>query len=264
MNTQTPYILIADDESPARNRLHTLLKDIEGGFVVLEAKNGHEVLAMAHQYAIDIVLLDIRMPGLDGLETAQHLNKMAKPPAIIFTTAFDAYALQAFDLNAIDYLLKPIRAERLKMAIDKARVLLPHQVQALTPLIPTRSHISIVERGRVQLISIQDVIYFRAELKYITVRTTQKAYLLDDTLNNLEQIFGSMFIRLHRNCLVSQAYIAGFDKRLLSSHEQYPQDQENSMEDAKEKQWVALLKGLPEVIPVSRRQQHLIRTFILQ
>lgn len=241
----TLNILITDDEAPARSRLRDLLGDIDNVHVIAEAKNGKEALNFATELKPDIVLLDIRMPEMDGIEAAQHLQKLPKPPAIIFTTAFDNYAIQAFDMNAVDYLLKPIRFERLQTALQKARTLLPQQLTALTPLSPQRTHLSITERSRILLVPIADIIYLRAELKYITVRTTEREYLIEESLTHLEQEFGNIFIRLHRNCLVANAYIIGYEK---PNHDEHG-----------EKQWVALLKNVPETIAVSRRQQHLIR-----
>jgi len=238
-------ILITDDEAPARSRLRDLLADIDNVHIVAEAKNGKEALDLAGELQPDIILLDIRMPGMDGIEAAQHLQKLPKPPAIIFTTAFDNYAIQAFDMNAVDYLLKPIRLERLQAALQKARTILPKQLAALTPLSPQRTHLSITERSRILLIPITDIIYLRAELKYITVRTAEREYLIEESLTHLEQEFGDIFIRLHRNCLVASAFITGYEKRNYDEHG--------------EKQWVALLKNVPETIAVSRRQQHLIR-----
>lgn len=249
-HSPTLTILIADDEAPARNRLRELLADVSGINIVAEAKNGQEALNLVNDYLPDIVLLDIRMPGMDGVEAAQHLQKLAEPPAIIFTTAYDSYAMQAFDMNAIDYLLKPIRFERLQTAINKARALLPSQLEALAPLNPQRTYLSISERGRVLLVPIAEVIYLRAELKYVTVRTAAREYLLEESLTHLEQEFSSIFIRLHRNCLVATAYILGYEKRRIENRD------ENG--EAREKQWVALLKDIPETISVSRRQQHLI------
>ncbi|MFZ3086867.1 MAG: LytTR family DNA-binding domain-containing protein, partial [Methylotenera sp.] len=210
-----------------------------------EAKNGKEALNFATELQPDIVLLDIRMPEMDGIEVARHLQKLPKPPAIIFTTAYDNYAIQAFDMNAVDYLLKPIRFERLQTSLQKARALLPRQLAALTPLSPQRTHLSITERSRILLVPIIDIIYLRAELKYITVRTAEREYLIEESLTHLEQEFGNIFIRLHRNCLVASAFITGYEKRNHDKHG--------------EKQWVALLKNVPETIAVSRRQQHLIR-----
>ena len=241
----TLNILITDDEALARSRLRDLLADIDNVHIVAEAKNGKEALNFATELQPDIVLLDIRMPEMDGIEVARHLQKLPKPPAIIFTTAYDNYAIQAFDMNAVDYVLKPIRFERLQTALQKARTLLPQQLAALTPLSPRRTHLSITERSRILLVPIVDIIYLRAELKYITVRTTEREYLIEESLTHLEQEFGNIFIRLHRNCLVASAFITGYEKR---NHDEHG-----------EKQWVALLKNVPETITVSRRQQHLIR-----
>ena len=237
-------ILIADDEAPARNRMRDLLAEIENLAVVAEAKNGKEAIELALETKPDLMLLDIRMPLMDGIEAAQHAQKLEPKPHIIFTTAFDAYAIKAFDLNAIDYLLKPIRLERLQTAINKAHALKPKQMEALKPLQKMRTHLSIHERGRVLLVPIETIIYLRAELKYVTVRTAEREYLIEESLTNLEIEFGERFIRLHRNCLVARHFIAGYEKRL---------NQDN------EPQWVALLKEISETVAISRRQQYLIR-----
>ena len=247
-------ILIVDDETPARNRLRALLADLNHSAEVLEAKNGLEAIAIAEKSAVNPVLLDIRMPEMDGLETARHLNKLSPAPAIIFTTAYDAHALQAFDLNAIDYLLKPVRAERLSLALEKARSLKPSQMEALQPLESTPKHISINERGRILLIPVEEIVYFRAELKYITVRTLNKEYLLEDALLRLENVFANQFVRCHRNCLVAKKFILGFEKRILETPLA-----EDHLPNQKDKQWVVLLKGLNEIIPISRRQQHIVK-----
>ena len=237
-------ILIADDEAPARNRLRDLLADIANVALVAEAKNGKEAIDLALQTKPDLMLLDIRMPLMDGIEAAQHAQKLAPKPHIIFTTAFDAYAMKAFDINAIDYLLKPIRLERLQAAINKAHALQPNQLAALKPLQKIRSHLSIHERGRVLLVPIETIIYLRAELKYVTVRTAEREYLLEESLTNLEAEFGERFVRLHRNCLVAPRFITGYEKRKNADDEL---------------QWMAMLNGIPETIAISRRQQHLVR-----
>ena len=237
-------ILIADDEAPARNRLRDLLGDIKNVSIVAEAKNGKEAIDLALETKPELMLLDIRMPVMDGIEAAQHAQKLEPKPHIIFTTAFDAYAIKAFDLNAIDYLLKPIRLERLQTAINKAHALQPKQIVALRPLQKSRTHLSIHERGRVLLVPIETIIYLRAELKYITVRTAEREYLIEESLTNLEVEFGERFIRLHRNSLVAPPFIAGYEKRLNAENEQ---------------QWVAILKNIPETVAISRRQQHLVR-----
>ena len=242
------HLLIADDEAPARNRLRDLLAEIDHVAIVAEAKNGIEAIDMALETKPNLMLLDIRMPVMDGIEAAQHAQKLQPRPHIIFTTAFDVYAIKAFDLNAIDYLLKPIRQERLQAAINKAHALQPNQIAASKPLQDifkkSRSHLSIHERGRVLLVPIETIIYLRAELKYITVRTVEREYLIEESLTHLEVEFGERFIRLHRNCLVAPSFIAGFEKRLNAENEQ---------------QWVALLKGTLETVAISRRQQHLVR-----
>ncbi len=238
-------ILIADDEAPARNRLRDLLTDIASVSVVAEAKDGKQALDLAIELQPDVMLLDIRMPLMDGLEAAEHAQKLEPKPHIIFTTAYDAYAIKAFDLNAIDYLLKPIRLERLQAAIDKVPAVQPQRgIDALKSLQKPRSHLSIHARGRVVLVPIHDIVYCRAELKYVTVRTTEHEYLLEESLTNLEAEFAEVFIRLHRNCLVAQQYISSYEKRL---------------DEKGDAQWHAILKGVPESIVVSRRQQHLIR-----
>jgi two-component system response regulator AlgR len=242
-------ILIADDEPPARNRLRDLLGDIALIQVVAEAQNGKEAVELAVLHTPDLILMDIRMPLMDGIEAAQHLQLLASPPKLIFTTAYDAYAIKAFELNAIDYLLKPIRQERLETALQKVRALLPTQIDSLKPLQPIRTHLSIHERGRVVLVPLTDVIYFRAEQKYVTVRTVEREFLLEDSLTQLELEFGERLLRLHRNCLVAKPYILGFEKRTITN------------DDAQiEQQWVAILKGVQETIAVSRRQQHLIKS----
>ena len=244
MNTQSLKIIVADDETPARNRLRELLAEIDGVCVVGEARNGKEALMLALDTGADLVLLDIRMPQMDGIEAAGHLQKVAPPPAIIFTTAFDSYAMQAFDVNAVDYLLKPIRLERLQSAIAKARALLPGQLAALQSMQRQRTHFSVTERGRVLLVPVADVIYLRAELKYLTLRTRERSYLVEDTLTAIEQEFGDYFLRLHRNCLVAQHCILGYEKR-------HDGDSEHG--------WTVLLRDVPDTLAVSRRQHHVLR-----
>lgn len=255
---RTLKLLLADDETPARNRLRELLGDINGIEIVAEAGNGKEAIEMAVINKPDVMLLDIRMPLMDGLEAAQHAQKLEPKPHIIFTTAFDAYAIKAFDVNAIDYLLKPIRLERLQTAINKAQALMPKQLAAIIPLQKMRSHLSIHERGRVLLVPIEHIIYLRAELKYVTVRTIEREFLIEDSLTTLESEFAGRFIRLHRNCLVANAFIVGYEKRAANiSTDHLTGDIET--EALKDLHWVAILKGISDVVIVSRRQQHVIR-----
>ncbi|HEX5128298.1 MAG TPA: LytTR family DNA-binding domain-containing protein [Usitatibacter sp.] len=246
---EVPRILLADDEGPARSRLRDLLDECREAFplaVVDEARNGKEVLAVLEREKVDIVLLDIRMPEMDGMEAARHIAGMAQPPAIIFTTAFDAYALNAFEVNAIDYLLKPIRRERLLAALGKARTAPAVSRQALDAAAnQPRKHLSIHERGKIHLVPLGEILYLRAELKYVTVRTGQREYLVEESLQHLEEEFEGTFVRIHRNCLVARAAISGFEK--------------NSEES--ESGWAVVIRATGEKLPVSRRQHHVVKQF---
>lgn len=241
-------VLIVDDEAPARNRMRDLLADVHPALpvtIVGDVAGGREALRRAEGGGIDVVLLDVRMPGMDGIEVAQHLQKLEPPPAVIFTTAYDAYAIQAFDLHAVDYLLKPIRAARLQEALARAAQIRMPKTEVLRELQQApRTCLSAAERGKVYLIPVEDVRYLRAELKYVTVRTAQREYLIEESLTRLEQEFGARFVRVHRNCLVARAAIRGFEK---------------TGTDAGDGGWQVVLAGLDERIPVSRRQQHVVR-----
>jgi len=197
-------ILIVDDELPARSRLRNLVADLQAGEVVAEAGNGQQALTLCQQHQVDVVLLDIRMPGMDGVEAANHLKKLEHPPAVIFTTAYDEYALQAFDAHAIDYLLKPIRKERLQEALKKAGHLTQAQYAAIEEAnkkVP--QYISAHAQGGLKLINIEDVIYFYAEHKYVTVFHKDGQVLIEESLKSLEQKYQGGFIRIHRNALVA-------------------------------------------------------------
>ena len=244
-------IFVVDDEPPARNRLRDLLRDCSEQLpleVVGEAGNGQEALDKLSETPADVVLLDIRMPQMDGIELAQHLHKLPKPvPVIIFTTAYDDHAIKAFELHAVDYLLKPIRLGRLFDALNRARAAVPMHVETLRDLLPEpRKHLSIHERGKIHLVPIEQVLYLRAELKYITVRTAEHEYLLEESLTALEKEFAARFVRIHRNCLVAKEAIEGFEK-------------EGGEEG--ESGWMVKLKGLDEMLAISRRQQHIVKEF---
>lgn len=254
MNTAL-RVLIVDDEAPARRRLRELLADNAPALateVVGEANNGKEALDQLHALRPDVLLLDIRMPVMDGIETAEHLLSLDHAPAVIFTTAFDDYAIQAFDVNAVDYLLKPIRAERLLSALQKAKALGASRVEALKEALGrARTHLAIGDRGRILLVPVADIAFLKAELKYITVRTLEKEYLLEESLTKLEQEFAAQFVRIHRNCLLSRAFIEGFERV-----DHAPEEGESTGSG-----WVARLRGMQERLPVSRRQQHIIKEF---
>lgn len=242
-------ILVVDDELPARNRLKEILQDVGEQLsltVVAEASDGVKAVTLLNELSIDIVLLDIRMPTMDGIEVARHMQNLATPPAIIFATAFDAYAVQAFELNAVDYLLKPIRRERLQAALEKARGRLGAPQAGLEQLPQrARGHLSVSERGKILLVPVADILYLRAELKYITVKTVQREYLLEESLTNLEEEFKNSFLRIHRSCLVARSAIRGFER----------------VTDDGDGHWVVLLNGSDEKLPVSRRQQQVIKEY---
>jgi two-component system response regulator AlgR len=243
-------VAIVDDEAPARNRIRDLLGDCAARLplaIVGEAANGVAALELLAGVETDVALLDIRMPEMDGLELAQHLRKLPQPPAVIFTTAYDVHAIRAFELHAIDYLLKPIRAERLHDALTRARGARPAQADVLRDIRQApRTRLSVQERGRIRLVPVDEIIYLKAELKYVTVRTAAREYLIEESLVRLEQEMGKRFVRIHRNCLVARAAIRGFERAA---------DQNG------EARWMVLLNGLDEKLPVSRRQQAIVREF---
>lgn len=207
-------IVIVDDEAPARARLRELLRDVPDCNVVGEASNGREALELWERLQPDVMLLDIRMPVMDGLETARHLAAMDKPPAVIFTTAFDEFAVAAFDTHAIAYLLKPVRREKLVEAIQSAGRL--NRVQ-LTRLATQRGgearrHLCARLRDKLHVVAIENVQCFIAEQKYVTVCHTGGELLIDEALKDLEQEFAGRFLRVHRNALVALAFVESFDK----------------------------------------------------
>jgi len=235
-------VLIVDDEAPARRRLRDVLADCADQLpvdIVGEADNGLDALNQAQQQTVDAVLLDIRMPGMDGLECATHLNTLDKPPAIIFSTAYEVYACQAFDLNAVDYVLKPVRADRLMRALSRAHTLSDSMLERLRAAHPkARTHLSVNEKGRIVLIPVADILYLKAELKYVTVRTEAREFLIEESLTRLETEWPDTFVRIHRNCLAARARIRevgklpgeedghflrldGLDERLMVSRRQY-------------------------------------------
>jgi two-component system response regulator AlgR len=240
-------VVIVDDEAPARSRLKELLADCAGELPLVitgEAASGPAAIELLAAEPADVVLLDVRMPEMDGIEVAQHLQKLERPPAVIFATAYDAYAIRAFEVHAVDYLLKPIRLARLKEAL--ARALAAPRPEVLSAIArAARTHLSAQERGKIHLIPLKDVIYLKAELKYVTVRTAAREYLIEEALTKLEEEFGERFVRAHRNCLVARAAVRGFERAI----------------EAGEANWEVLLNGVEERIAVSRRQQHIVREF---
>ena len=216
-------ILVVDDEVLARQRLVAMLAEVEDCTVVGQAGNGREAVEMAEALAVDAVLLDIAMPVMDGLEAARHLARLERPPAVIFCTAYDEHALAAFEAAAVDYLVKPVRMERLHESIQRAR----RGRSAATPArsgIPAgqarqRSHLAARMRGSLRLIPIEDVHYLQAEEKYVVVHHARGEDLIEESLKSLEEEFSERFVRIHRNCLVARHEIIEL-KRIADGHVQ--------------------------------------------
>ena len=206
-------VLIVDDEKPARDRLRRILDDEPGYEVVAEAGNGNEALEVAARMQPDIVLLDIRMPGMDGIETARHLNRSDPPPAIVFTTAYDEYAIAAFEARAIGYVLKPVRRARLVGALQHASRLAPATLrEAGATLDSQRQHICANAHGELRLIPIEEISAFRADQKCVSVDHDNGQDLIDDSLKSLEAEFGNRFVRIHRGALIAVDRIRRVEK----------------------------------------------------
>ncbi|OAX53567.1 LytR/AlgR family response regulator transcription factor [Xanthomonas graminis] len=198
-------VVIADDEPLARERLRALLAEHLGVEVLAEAGNGLEALRACADLHPDLVLLDIAMPGIDGLETARHLASFEPRPAVVFCTAYDAHALSAFEAAAIDYLMKPVRAERLAAALERARTFMAGRSSATAlPSQQRRSHLCARLRGSLRLIPVDDIHYLQAEEKYVVVHHARGEDLIEESLKSLEEEFAERFVRIHRNCLVAR------------------------------------------------------------
>jgi two-component system response regulator AlgR len=233
--------LVVDDEALARERLRQLLEELEGLEVCGEAANGREALLQCERLRPDLVLLDIRMPVMDGLEAARHLAAGERPPAVIFTTAYEEHALEAFETHALDYLLKPVRRERLLMAVERVRRLGPAPTTLADPA--ARSHICARVRGTLQVMPIEEVRYFQADNKYVTARDAGQALLIEDALKALEEEFTDRFMRIHRNALVARAHVKALEK------------------DA-EGRCLVVLDGVEEKLEVSRRHAPELRRWL--
>jgi two-component system, LytTR family, response regulator AlgR len=244
-------IFIADDEAPARERMKELLQDIAAELpteVVGEARHGLEAVERVPQSGAQVLLLDIEMPGMRGLEVARHLAGLETGPAVIFVTAHDRHAVEAFELNALDYLLKPVRAQRLAAALKKAGASrAPLGEQLARAQSQAREYLSVTERHRIVLVPVRDIIYLRAEQKYVTLCTKARTHLIEEPLIALENEFTEQFVRIHRNCLVARAAIRGFERAAPSQDEPH---------------WLVVLDGIEERLPVSRRQWPLLRELV--
>ena len=241
-------VLIADDEPLARERLAALLAELGGHRVVAAVGDGRSALDACQAHSPDVVLMDIEMPEMDGLEAARHLAGMESPPAVVFCTAYDEHALAAFEAAAVDYLLKPVRAERLLEALRRAVARAPSEQAGAIDRIALatetrRRHLSVHERGRVLLVPVDEIVYLKAELKYITVRTAQREYLVEEALSALEDEFRDRFVRIHRNALVARDAIAGFERVV-------PDEGAETTDPF----WQVVLRDVPERLPISRRQ----------
>jgi two-component system, LytTR family, response regulator AlgR len=206
-------VLVVDDELPARERLRSLLAEIGDLEVIGEAVSGQEALVQTHELGPDVVLLDVRMPGMDGLETARHLTVLEEPPAVIFTTAYDQYAVEAFEAHAVGYLLKPVRKEQLAASLLRAGRLTRPQLQKIAASGEARrSHIAARRREGVRLIPLEEVQFFLADQKYTTVGHLNGEDLIEDSLRLLESEFGTAFVRIHRNALVAVKYLERIER----------------------------------------------------
>lgn len=241
-------ILVVDDEAPARERMVRLLSQIEGDYdLVGEAADGIEALEICRTKSVDLVLLDVQMPGMDGLTAAKALAELDPPPAVILVTAYEQYALAAFEHRVEDYLVKPVRRERLQDALNRARVPTRPQRAALTgrpDARPGRRHqLAAHYRGGLQTVPIGEVIYLQADNKYVTVRHTGGELLVDESLKALEDEFVDLFLRIHRNALVARSRLWGLEK-------------------AHDGTTMVRLRDCPEHLPVSRRHLADIRRWL--
>lgn len=240
--------LVVDDEALARTRMRTLLSDCKAPAVQVAGEAAHAVQAMEqlqHQ-PFDVVLLDIHMPGADGLSLARMLQTLPTVPALIFVTAHAEHALQAFELEATDYLTKPVRLERLQAALQKVERRLAAQGVALAGA-AQEDVLIIQERTRTERVPLRQVVYFKAELKYVTVRTAARSYILDGSLNELEAKYPQQFLRIHRNALIARSAV-----RALEKHDEAEEGEG----------WAVRLDGVEELLAVSRRQLSAVRALV--
>jgi two-component system response regulator AlgR len=206
-------ILIVDDEAPARSRLRRLLEEVGGQEIAGEASNGREAVVRTRELGVDLLLMDIRMPGMDGLDAAAELAAFETPPAVIFTTAYDSHAIEAFERNAVDYLLKPVRRERLAQALDKAEALTRPQMAAVERLREASGeYVEIAMRGGIKRIPLESIAFFRADQKYVLVRHDDGEELSDESLKAFEERFGDWLLRIHRNTLIAINRLEALEK----------------------------------------------------
>ncbi len=237
-------VLLVDDEQLARARLRTLLADCNEpqASVEAEAGNATQALQWLQRQSFDLALMDIHMPGADGLALAQALRGLPNPPALVFVTAHAEHAVQAFELEALDYLTKPVRLQRLQMALEKAARFV--QSRRDTEPVPPEEVMIIQERGRTERVPLSEVLYLKAELKYLTVRTQTTSYLLEGSLNEMETKYPNRFLRIHRNTLVTKGRVRSLERQ---------------RDTADGESWGVRLYGIEESLLVSRRQLAAVR-----
>jgi two-component system, LytTR family, response regulator AlgR len=240
-------VLVVDDEALARSRLRTLLGDCRApaAAVAAEAANAAQAMQLMQEESFDVALLDVHMPGADGVALARAVRALPRPPALVFVTAHEQHAVQAFEVEATDYLTKPVRLERLQLALQKVE----RAIQSGSAVQPdsTDEVLVIQDRGRAERIPLSEVLYFKAELKYVTVRTAARSYILDASLSDLEARYADRFLRVHRNALVARRAMRALEKHF----------------DAEEGEgWAVRLTGSSELLAVSRRQLPAVREAI--
>lgn len=248
MSGLIPRILIVDDEAPARARMKTLLGDIADRCphqLVGEAADARQALAVAASTRADLILLDVQMPGMDGLALAAQLSRQAHAPAIIFITAHEEFALQAFEVQALGYLLKPVRAEKLAQSIRRV-------VELRGATDPVARQFPVQEKGRVLLVPAAQVLYLKAELKYVTLHTADAQYLIESSLQSIEEQMPDLFVRVHRNALVARHAVMGVEKKLPDA----------PVETGDKESWMVILRGTTERLPVSRRQWSAVKALV--
>jgi two-component system response regulator AlgR len=239
-------VLIADDEPLARERLRAMLAELPNAEVVAEAATGIDAITEADRVGAECILLDIAMPGMDGLEAARHIAALPEPPAIVFCTAYDSHALAAFEANAVDYLVKPVRRERLGAALEKASRWTGERFRQLGEALGERrirTHICARIRGTLRLVPVAEITHFLAEDKYVEVHHAGGEVLVEESLKALEEEFASRFVRIHRNCLVSTEHIAGLSR-------------------SSDGRVMAILRGSERALEVSRRNLPALRKLV--
>ena len=241
-------ILLVDDEALARSRLRTLLGDCTAppAWVAAEAADAVQAMSALQRQVFDAVLLDIHMPGSDGMSLARRIADLPRPPAVVFVTAHSEHAVQAFELAAVDYLTKPVRLERLQKALQKVERIMQMDI-AQNPE-KTQETLIIQDRGRTERVPLSEVLYLKAELKYITVRTVRRSYILEGSLNELEARHAGQFMRIHRNALIARRAVRALEKHFD------PEEGEG---------WAVRLNGIDELLAVSRRQLGAVREAIV-